>query len=631
MRFHSFALIKLTLSLLLIGSFNGAQNLAYAMDEPATEAEIDLNEEASIIETYLQEFIDEVDLKNENAIIAPAEKIASSLHGSSLDNEKKNQLMETYLEKISQGIIEAHSDFSDKALVRKIQIIQKLIQDRIDNQQKLLSDLEADFKTDPESIDLVEQRIRAIQKLQLKLRAYVLREHKQEVFSLKKIKNRPALYSIKWGNLDIENRTPCSRDFSKSELQDAFSEGEIPEECQKNSVNYQGVLSVNNGAIEVVQTQRFESSDEITEERSNKIEWISKVAGDWDGLILKYTPDQKTNEPVVIDLEIGTLKIESTAKDIEDAYEIGNGNIIEIKNLLTYIPGTSNEKNQELIDQKIELQKELAELSEAMEIQLLQKLPTPLLAELDHQIELFSSYSFDKEGVESMKAIINKIMNDLDEDLDQNDLKKILDEVKAIKENTKLRKFKNKLLPFKDTDELDWFTPYVAGIKQRGIISGFKDSNGNELGEYRPSNKITVAEAVKISLEAAEKGQSEGIPKLEGTINHWSRRYIKKAEEIGLDVVKRSIDLNQHATRAEVVRMILEAFEIEPSSCEKTDFSDVPTSNRFACHIQYAKDLGIISGDANKTTFRPNDPINRAEVAKIATQAIEILLDEQID
>ena len=72
----------------------------------------------------------------------------------------------------------------------------------------------------------------------------------------------------------------------------------------------------------------------------------------------------------------------------------------------------------------------------------------------------------------------------------------------------------------------------------------------------------------------------------------------------------------------------LKAFEVDAPE-GNPPFND-SKSHKYKNDIAYAYALGIISGDINadgseKGTFRPDDPINRAEVAKIAKLAIELL------
>ncbi len=52
-------------------------------------------------------------------------------------------------------------------------------------------------------------------------------------------------------------------------------------------------------------------------------------------------------------------------------------------------------------------------------------------------------------------------------------------------------------------------------------------------------------------------------------------------------------------------------------------FPDVPASDPNAGHLQAVFEFGIFTGDSGTGTFRPEDPINRAEVSKVMNVAIE--------
>ena len=57
-------------------------------------------------------------------------------------------------------------------------------------------------------------------------------------------------------------------------------------------------------------------------------------------------------------------------------------------------------------------------------------------------------------------------------------------------------------------------------------------------------------------------------------------------------------------------------------------FSDVPSSHPHYEAIKQLKEKGVISGDAGKTTFRPNDTLNRGEVLAMLILAFEINLKD---
>ena len=186
---------------------------------------------------------------------------------------------------------------------------------------------------------------------------------------------------------------------------------------------------------------------------------------------------------------------------------------------------------------------------------------------------------------------------------------------------------------FRDVADGDWFNPYVASLSEWGIVSGFKDAGGRPTGEYRPGNQVTIAEALKMSMEAAQVNETSctGSPLHISAADHWSRRYVKCAEELGVRLFdpRTPIDLNRPARRAEVLTIIHDTFgdEVLPLYSNFTDTQ----GHRFEADIAYANLYGIVSGDKSAAgvetgTFRPDDAINRAETAKIIYEKLKLVV-----
>jgi hypothetical protein len=175
-----------------------------------------------------------------------------------------------------------------------------------------------------------------------------------------------------------------------------------------------------------------------------------------------------------------------------------------------------------------------------------------------------------------------------------------------------------------DVPKASWFYSSVLALTELGIVSGYRDSNGNLTGSYGPANNVTHAEAIKITLGAAGTdpvrcAESSTHPQARG---HWAEQYVACAEQkvFGL---RSDQGLNEPAKRAEVLHYVLKAFDIEAPN-GTPPFAD-SVSHQYKNDIAYAYALDIVSGDDGKDTFRPDDPINRAEVAKIAKLAIALL------
>ncbi len=182
---------------------------------------------------------------------------------------------------------------------------------------------------------------------------------------------------------------------------------------------------------------------------------------------------------------------------------------------------------------------------------------------------------------------------------------------------------------FRDVTDGDWFGPYVSSVTSWGIVSGYKDSLGQPTGEFGPGNSVTVAEMLKISLKAAkiDEAQCALIPPLHvQAIGHWAAAFVSCAEGKGMRIVNDpAVDINRSATRAEVVAMIDDAFgdSVPPLF---SNFKDT-IGHPLEADIAFAYTRGIITGDKDALgietgAFRPDESINRAEVAKIVYERL---------
>ena len=100
--------------------------------------------------------------------------------------------------------------------------------------------------------------------------------------------------------------------------------------------------------------------------------------------------------------------------------------------------------------------------------------------------------------------------------------------------------------PFKDTPIGDWFVPFVSLAKVKGIIAGYPD------GTFKPSQNISIAEALKISLSTYFKD----IPLADG---EWYQKYINFAKNKGIYLSSWYYP-SQEITRGEMAQLI---FNIE--------------------------------------------------------------------
>jgi hypothetical protein len=189
-----------------------------------------------------------------------------------------------------------------------------------------------------------------------------------------------------------------------------------------------------------------------------------------------------------------------------------------------------------------------------------------------------------------------------------------------------------RLITFGDVPRDEWFAPYVRDIAERGIVSGYRDADGNPLGLFGPADNVTVGQLAKIALASSSSlDDCPTTPPLNLTASGtWAASYIACTEKLGWTLfADGSIDVNRPATRAEVVVTLLGAFKAPIGEPTGTAFTDVTASTLYNPAIEQAKKDGIISGytdeDGNLTgLFGPDDSVTRAELSKIVTLTLQI-------
>lgn len=79
-------------------------------------------------------------------------------------------------------------------------------------------------------------------------------------------------------------------------------------------------------------------------------------------------------------------------------------------------------------------------------------------------------------------------------------------------------------------------------------------------------------------------------------------------------------------SRAEAAKIIVGVFGINVSNSTKSAFTDVDPSSDLAKYIEASSTLGFFSGQIidGKRTFRPDDSITRAEIAKVIANAFRL-------
>lgn len=159
-------------------------------------------------------------------------------------------------------------------------------------------------------------------------------------------------------------------------------------------------------------------------------------------------------------------------------------------------------------------------------------------------------------------------------------------------------------------------------------ISGYDD------GTFRPNDKITRAEAVKMLVEAT--GISQSSERLESLSDvsdgkHWATPYIGGAKSAGIvDGEDGNFHPEREITRAELSAMISRSYRdsINEIAAPARTFSDID-GHWAKAHIIRMTKLGVASGYDDET-FRPEQGVTRAEAAKMINARLGKKLDESV-
>ena len=181
-------------------------------------------------------------------------------------------------------------------------------------------------------------------------------------------------------------------------------------------------------------------------------------------------------------------------------------------------------------------------------------------------------------------------------------------------------------IAFTDVPLGTWFATYVNTSVRTGIMSGFKNNQGNLMGLFGPESNVTIAELVKIAheLSGIDETKARWIPRNLRARGTWFEQYLASAENLGWQVFTDTrLDPGRSATRAEVVTTILQALDIPRNWPKGKMFSDVAIDAQYSASIETAAKDGLVAGYEDGE-FKPEDPINRAEIAKIISLAIEL-------
>jgi hypothetical protein len=158
----------------------------------------------------------------------------------------------------------------------------------------------------------------------------------------------------------------------------------------------------------------------------------------------------------------------------------------------------------------------------------------------------------------------------------------------------------------------------VKTVVQEGIMSGYKDANGNPTGVFAPGSSMTAGEALKILLTVRGVSVAPAAP---GQL--WTAPYLDQAQRLNLTDFLHHSSLSSTISKGEFLHALTVAFKSELNaviaSKSKAQYTQVWNAIPSTVSNANAVRLAILAGwiDMPNGSLRASSPLSRAEAAKI--------------
>lgn len=172
-------------------------------------------------------------------------------------------------------------------------------------------------------------------------------------------------------------------------------------------------------------------------------------------------------------------------------------------------------------------------------------------------------------------------------------------------------------LPFTDVPATAWYYSDVKNAYETGLINGRNDTT------FAPKANMTYAEAIKLAACMHQKYTTGAVTLKNGS--PWYQTYVDYAKNTG--IIWKDYAWTQHATRAGYIEIFAHALPntaLGPINTVKNNaIPDVPVTHPQADAIYKLYRAGILEGTGSDHACKPDNTINRAEVAAILTRMMD--------
>ncbi len=174
---------------------------------------------------------------------------------------------------------------------------------------------------------------------------------------------------------------------------------------------------------------------------------------------------------------------------------------------------------------------------------------------------------------------------------------------------------------FSDVSESDDYHDAISFLAEEGIIQGYED------GTFRPDDLVNRVEALKFILESIEADlQLVGTAPFNDILhNAWYAKYLYTGYGMGIvdGHPDGSFKPSDPVNKAELLKILFNGMKVDiPPSVEHDPYVDVPHDEWFAPYVSYAKTLGVL--DPMLRRAEPDKPMTRGEVADAMFKLIQL-------
>ncbi|HWO75581.1 MAG TPA: S-layer homology domain-containing protein [Bacillus sp. (in: firmicutes)] len=188
----------------------------------------------------------------------------------------------------------------------------------------------------------------------------------------------------------------------------------------------------------------------------------------------------------------------------------------------------------------------------------------------------------------------------------------------GIELNSDYQEYEFEIVPlkFKDVGVDFWANKEISFLSELGVIKGYPT------GEFRPNNQVTRAQAALMITRALGLNTANNpapafkdVPK-----NHQAYEAISALVAEGIYPNGQQFNPNAPLKRDDMARMLVNAYELKGATGKA--FSDVP-SKHWAYNYISALAANKITTGYNDNTFKPNNPITRAQFSSFMARAMD--------